>query len=82
MLETKLLAQIKNITLQVEDRFLLTVRKLDDRVVQIRKDTDMDNFKAIMAAKANADETNQQLADHADKLLHLGINFNQTAGDL
>jgi hypothetical protein len=45
---------------------LVTVRKLDERVVQIRKDTDMDTFKTTMAEKANAEETNQQLADHAE----------------
>lgn len=73
VLEAKLLAQIKKITVEAEDRFLVTVRKLDERVVQIRKDTDMDTFKTTMAEKANAEETNQQLADHADKLLHLGV---------
>ena len=79
--QEKLLDNVKVRVLELEDKITSNFRAMDTKMVQLRKDTDVDTFMRMITKKADNETVNSDLKNHEFKIGILDINVMRMAAD-
>lgn len=79
--QEKLLDNVKVRVLEVEEKITSNFRAMDTKMVQLRKDTDVDTFMRMITKKADNETVNSDLKNHEFKIGILDTNVMRMAAD-
>lgn len=66
---------------ELEDKLMNSLKSIDGKIVQLRKDTDVDTFLRMIRSKADSDVVNGDFKNHDFKITHIDTNVMRIASD-
>ena len=67
---------------ELEEKQMANIRSIDSKIVQLRKDTDVDTFLRLIRQKADSEVVNGDLKNHEFKIIHIDNNVMQMVADV
>jgi hypothetical protein len=64
-----------------DEKIMSGIRTVDAKIVQLRKDTDVDTFLRMIRQKADCDVVNADFKNHEFKISHIDNNVMRMASD-
>jgi hypothetical protein len=67
--------------IELEEKLMTNLKSMDGKIVQLRKDTDVDTFLRMIRQKADSVVVNSDLKNHEFKISHIDTNVMRMATD-
>lgn len=72
---------VKTKLIETDEKILSGLKTVDAKIVQLRKDTDVDTFLRMIRQKADCEVVNSDFKNHEFKISHIDNNVMRMASD-